>query len=334
MLKRLSCLLAFVAQGAFADQTLVDEAIETHILPSFALLNEQTAVLEEVARVHCTATAPELRSAFHKAFDSWVRASHLRLGPSEENERAFALAFWPDTKGFTPRSLNDLITNQDPAIYEPATFAELSIAARGFYALEFLLYDTTFLPSEEAGYHCDLVRAITHEIHRNSAGIYLGWQGFQETLRNPSLEGTFKDETETLREVFKVLIAGLQFTSDARLGRPLGTFDHPRPARAEARRSERSRQHVELSLRATYDLAVLLSQNEPLIQKRLIDAYDRAIELAQEMDDPTFANVADPSGRFRVEVLQQAVDRIREIITLELAPALGVTEGFNALDGD
>lgn len=334
MLKRFCLLTMLVAQPALADPALVSESIDAHILPRFEALNESTAVLEEVAKTHCTHTSAELQSAFHQAFDTWVLASHLRMGPTEENERAFALAFWPDTKGFTEKSLRALLDDDSQPIYDPAQFAELSIAARGFYALEFLLYDQAFTTLGADAERCDLTRAIAHEIHRNASGILLGWQTYQELLRHPSADGPFQDDTETLREMFKALSAGLQFTSDARLGRPLGTFDRPRPTRAEARRSERSLRHVRLSLQATYNLALILAQDEPLIRQSLVDAYERALDLTDKLEDPSFAGVADPSGRFRVEVLQQAVDRIREIIGLELAPALGVTEGFNALDGD
>jgi predicted lipoprotein len=334
MFKRLCALALIAAQSAYADQALVNQALEDHILPGFEQLETQTATLQKVAAQDCVGSSPDLRAAFGMAFDAWVNVSHLRTGPSEEDDRAFALAFWPDTKGFTPKVLRRLSTDRDPAVESPADFATLSIAARGFYALEFLLYDPEFRAGEDDTYACALIRAVASEIHRNAADIQTGWQSYQDTLRTPSLDGPYKTELETTREVFKALHSGLQFTSDARLGRPLGSFDRPRPKRAEARRSERSLRHVELSLRSTYALALILSQNESVIQSNLISAYDRALDLVADLDDPDFSGVSDPSGRFRVEILQQAVDRIREILTYDLAPALGVTAGFNALDGD
>lgn len=334
MLKRVCLALAIYAQPVLADQALVDQALDEHILPVFDNLAMQTATLEQVAEIHCEPNMAELRSAYSDAFDAWVKASHIRTGPSEEEERAFALAFWPDTKGFTGKALNSLISKEDPVVFDPVEFATLSVAGRGFYAMEFLLYDDAYQSEETAEYRCDLTRAITSEINRNATAIKWGWQAFQEELRTPREDGPYQTDEEALREVFKALGTGLQFTSDARLGRPLGTFERPRPRRAEARRSGRSARHVELALISAYELAMILAQGERQIAEDLGLAFDRAVELVRDLDDPSFEGVADPQGRFRVEVVQQAVDRIREIVGLELAPALGVSAGFNALDGD
>ena len=56
--------------------------------------------------------------------------------------------------------------------------------------------------------------------------------------------------------------------------------------------------------------------------------------MAEELDDPVFAGVAEPQNRFRVEVLKQAVDDIRRCLAEDLGPTLGLTAGFNSLDGD
>ena len=59
-----------------------------------------------------------------------------------------------------------------------------------------------------------------------------------------------------------------------------------------------------------------------------------SIEAAEALDDPAFAGVADPQARFRLESLQTGLFAIRDAIRGELGPGLGVSEGFNAGDGD
>ncbi|MCH2119506.1 MAG: hypothetical protein MK161_17630, partial [Pirellulales bacterium] len=123
---------------------------------------------------------------------------------------------------------------------------------------------------------------------------------------------------------------GLEFTSQTRLGRPMGTFERPRPNRAEARRSERSLRHVVLSLEATWELAGLISNENDTLGT----AFQTAIGRAAALDDPVFAGVAEPQGRLRIEVLQQNIEEIRTILAEEVGPALGISAGFNSLDGD
>ncbi|MGR3491358.1 MAG: imelysin family protein, partial [Shimia sp.] len=69
------------------------------------------------------------------------------------------------------------------------------------------------------------------------------------------------------------------------------------------------------------------------VEGPLREAFTRARATA-EIDDPAFAGVADPIGRLRVEAIATALRDIRALVALELAPTLGVSAGFNALDGD
>jgi predicted lipoprotein len=118
--------------------------------------------------------------------------------------------------------------------------------------------------------------------------------------------------------------------ADRRLGRPLGTFDKPRPDLAEARASGRSLRNVTLSLQALSGLAQTLCPDSP----RSLAALDRAIALAQDLEDLVFDGISDPQGRLRVEILQQAVRAARDAAVAEIGPSPGVSVGFNAQDGD
>ncbi|WP_282153812.1 imelysin family protein [Ruegeria atlantica] len=322
--------------GAYAQERspILSDAIEAHILPGYARLTETTDALAEAAQTDCNPTSVALRTAYHAAFDDWISVSHLRFGPSEAEDRAFALAFWPDTKGFTPKALSGLIAAEDTAIQSPDTFAETSVAGRGFFALELMLYDPRFTDLGSAEYRCALMQAITADINRNAGAIDADWAGYALALANPGENSPYRSEDEAMQELYKALTTGLEFTAETRLGRPLGSFDRPRPKRAEARRSERSLRHVQLSLTALRDLAARLSADHPDIAADLGGAFAAAIDRAQSLDDPAFVAVATPQGRFRLEALQQSINDIRAIASTELGPTLGINAGFNSLDGD
>ena len=331
----LAVLMTPIASQAETSRETIASVIDTHILPGFEQLALSTKALSKQATDACDSTSERLRASYHIAFDTWISTSHLRFGPTEVEDRAFALAFWPDPRGVTPRTLQRLITTQDPVAKSVGDYAQVSIAARGFYALEFLLFDDAFLATDAPEYHCTLVQTISADIAATSQDILGNWtETYANKMRNPSPDSLYQSNEEVLQELFKALSAGLQFTSETRLGRPLGTFDRPRAKRAEARRSARSSKHVTLSLKALNELAVALSEADDVLSDKLDKGFKKALAKLSDLNDPTFASVSEPQTRIKVEVIQQSVDAVRAIVRAELGPSLGVAAGFNSLDGD
>lgn len=325
MIRILPLLIAFAATPAIAD---VDAVIDAHILPGFSTFAEATAALEDAAS---DCAADTIRPAWNAAFDAWLAVSHLRFGPVEDNGRSVVIAFWPDDRGATPRSLAVLIGDEDPIIGTAEGTAQISVAARGLFALEYLLYDPQF--AENTPYGCALVQALSTDLATIAAQVNDEWQdSYAGTLRTAGTEGnaTYLSDREAKQALFTALLTGLEFIADQRLGRPLGTFERPRPSRAEAWRSERSQRNVALSLRALFDLTRLLADDAHTTEA----ALSRAIDLAEGLNDPAFAGVSEPSSRLQLEIVQQAVRAARDAALAEIGPSLGVSAGFNSADGD
>jgi predicted lipoprotein len=319
----LAALAGLLALPATAD---VPEAVTGHPLPGFAAFAEAAATLDAAARTDC---APEaLQPAFHATFDAWMAVSHLTPGPVGDQGLGLAIAFWPDPRGQGQRALDALLAAGDPAALNPGAFADQSVAVRGLFTLERLLYGE---PADAA--RCAVTRAVATDLAATAALVDAGWRdGFAQTLLTAGEPGNARYLTpaEARQALFTARMAGLEFTADSRLGRPLGSFDRPRPERAEAVPSGRSLRNVILGLAALRALAVALVPDSPATQA----AFDRARALAEGLDDPVFAGVADPDGRLRVEILQQAVTAIRAAALTEIGGALGVGAGFNSADGD
>ncbi len=324
----LTGLMIFVALPVVAD---VEEALADHVLPGFRTFAADTAQLAEAAREDCTAEA--LQPAFHTAFDAWLGVAHLGFGPLEEEGRGLAIAFWPDTRAMTPRVLGGLIADADPIVESPAEFAEVSVAGRGLFALEQLLFDERFSGYGAESYSCALAIAIAADLARMGAEVAAGWDSFAETMRSAGEAGNtrFLTGDEPRRALYTALMTGLEFTEDQRLGRPLGTFDGPRPERAEARRSGRPLRNVTLSLAALRDLARTLA-DRPIPETEA--AFDAAMQAAGRVEAPDFSGIADPSERLRVEALQQRVAEIRRTVSAEIGAPMGLSQGFNSADGD
>ncbi len=323
--------VSVMPSNAQAD-ALTDRVLEQHIIPSYQNLVDQTAALKHRAIHSCDLET--LKPAFGAALDAWVGVSHLRFGPSESNNRAFAIAFWPDTRSKTPKALNALIAKSDPSIANPKAFEQASVAVRGLYPLEYLLYDDAYTSKETVDYTCNLIRAIANDTAANAEAILTEWQGtFGDELRTTGER--YQSDEEAHQELFKALNTGLEILSDVRLGRPLGTFDAPRPRRAETWRSGRSLNNVKVQITALRNLALLLAKGDDDLSANLAQKFDHANTRAALLDeDPIFAGVSDPQQRIRIEALQQEIHDIKTLSAEQLGPKLGVLPGFNALDGD
>lgn len=331
----LTCALAPSLTLAQAGPDLTRDIVENHIRPRMAMLDQNAQQLTKAAALGCDPNSQTLRAAYGAAFDAWVGVSHLRFGPSEYDNRGFALAFWPDSRGATPKALAALIRAEDPIAQTAQSYAEVSIAARGYYALEFLLYDQALQSGATTPYLCTLIQTVTADIADVAAQINADWQTTYATrLSTPDPQGTYRTTEEALQELFKALSTGLEFTADTRLGRPLGTFERPRPKRAEAWRSGRSSQQVAISLTALRDISRRLAQGDEPLVAQLDRAFEQALSELSALNDPIFAGVAQPQKRFKIEILQQSINSIRALVRDELGPKLGVAIGFNALDGD
>lgn len=343
MMKRLfvGLFLALAPVGTVAETpshaALIAQVTDQHILPRYAALAETGAALAARAEAECSPDDPALRAAWGAAFDAWIGVSHLRFGPSERDNRAFSLAFWPDSRGKTPKALRSLILKGDEAVLTPEGFAVQSIAVQGYYAMEYMLYAPEFAALGEEGFRCGLIRAMAGNIAAVSAAIHDDWVAeYGDLLRTAGGEGNavYRSEDEGVQELFKALGTGMQVTADMRIKRPLGSFERPRPDRAEARLSERSVRHVILSVGALDELAAMLSEGAPSLAAQFRDGFDYVRGAAAELDDPVFASVVDPGARLNIETLQAVLDDLREIAAIELGAHLGVVAGFNALDGD
>ncbi len=336
----LSVALAFWSAGAVVaaspEQKMVGSIVDGHILPGFAALAEKTKALDAAAQAGCAADDPGLIAAYHNAFDAWIAVSHMRFGPTEQDNRGFALAYWPDPHASTPKSLSRMIKSSDPVIATPGGFATISVAGRGLYAMEFLLFDPRISAMGDADYRCSYVRALAGNIAVNADAINQDWlTRYAPDMRAPGPDGVYRTDKEALQELFKAFLTGLQLNADIRLGRPLGTFERPRPKRAEARRSGRSLRHVTLSMASLHGLASLLAATNADLSETLDLGFAKVDKRATRLvDDPVFAGVVTPQGRLKVESLKIAIDAIRQVSVDDLGPSLGVGAGFNSLDGD
>jgi predicted lipoprotein len=235
-----------------------------------------------------------------------------------------------------PKALSAMIADHDLAVTDGDEFAHVSIAARGLFALEFMLFDPSFDVYDQESYSCSLVQAIAYDLAQTGAYISAEWtkdDGFGAALRNAGAAENprYLSEAEAAQSLYTMLTTGLENTAKQRLGRPLGSFEKPRPKRAEAYRSERALRNVILSLQASRDFALSMSPETPT---ETLAILDEVLAKAQALADPSLASVADPAGRLKIEIIAQRIEAALGAIANDIGVPLGISAGFNASDGD
>jgi len=308
----------------------VKDVVEQDIIPGFAAFAHSTSEFADVANATCDRAA--LATAYPAVMTAWMQVQHWHIGPSQDLYHE--VAFWPDSRGFIPSTLSSLIADKDPVIEDTTSFAEVSIAGRGLFALEMLIFDERFLTDQVTSYECQLVQAIATDLSNTAETLRTGWAEYSTILL--TARATDNPEFRSIKEaesaLYTQILTSLEFTADQRIDRPLGTLEHPRPTRAEAWRSSMSLSNIQTATQAAVSSA-----------KRLYDGatpeLDAAIQTFQDAsdrtNDPIFAEIdTDLSAWLRLQILGERVSNIHTMIEQELGAAMGLSAGFNAGDGD
>lgn len=333
-MRLIALLVLFVAPAWAADHSAIAlRALEGQIRPGFDALAAETAALSEAVG-DCSDPAA-IREGYDRAFDAWMGVSHLRFGSLEEGETGFAIAFWPDARGATPRALAALQAREDPVVDDAGAFAHVSIAGRGLFALDALLAEGA--SPAPGSYDCRLLGAVAADLAATSARADQRWRdphaGYL-VAPGPDNPMFLKPEDAT-RALFTAMVSGLEATAGLRYARPLGEFMKPQPRRAEAWRTGRSDRNALLSVGAVQTLfeAAFAPELSQVARDRIGDAFEYALHEIGAAT-PMAEALGTPGGRLRVESAMRSVKLLIAALGADIGLALGVAGGFNSLDGD
>jgi uncharacterized protein len=248
--------------------------------------------------------------------------------------------------------LNRALAEKDPALVAPGGLEGKSVALTGFPALEQILYDDARLPAggsgPDADYACALAAAIARNLAGLAAGVLEDWQrpgGFRDMVLTAAAgnDAYFAAE-EASGDLLKSLHTALQSVIALKLEAPLGaSLDQAKPKRAENWRSALSLPSIRANLETAQALyespggfgdALQVLADEDQLDQTLRRGFSRAFAQLDAIKLPLSTAVEDPAGRAQVEALLAEVKGMRLLVTQELAPALGLLVGFNAMDGD
>ena len=319
---------------------------EQHVLPVYRALAQQTAQLQRSAEDYCASPSPQglqlLHDHFRDAFLAWQGAQHLRFGPVQYLLREHRFAFWPDKRGSVGKHLAQLL--QDPALAtDDFDISQKSVAVQGFSALERLL----FAASAPTAPECRVVTAIAINLDQMANSLVHDWVSGEEPyldmfVRPGPDNPMFESEQELAGQLLNSLSTQLELIVTQKLARPLGSgLAKARGKRAEGWRSQTSLASVSANLAACQDLyqSAFAAQLQAAEQGAGLHAsiqmgFDQAQRAVARIVLTLPEAVGDSAQRALVEQLQAELAVLQGLVANDLAGALGLTLGFNSLDGD
>ena len=351
----LLALLVVVARAAPDYRTLAVGLVEDYALPRYAVLagafEAQKNVLNDFCEVPDEAGLTAARAAFHDSMDAWQGIQHITAGPIQLLFRRERINHWPERRNAVARGLNALLRAADSSAITPARLAEASVAVQGLPALERLLFDEEALDAfgadtDDARFRCKLATAIAANLTTIAREVVAEWRddALPVLKAGESHPIYFRDAGDLSARLLTDLQGLLQLMIDLKLAPVLGdAADVARPLRVENRRSLRGARNLRLNLEAAWAMVAggeaagfgpYLARAELDLYESLMDAFAAAGQTAATLPVPLTTALSEPAPRAQVVDFLETLRALRALVRESVPAALGLTLGFNAMDGD
>ncbi|WP_459614991.1 imelysin family protein [Bordetella sp. 2513F-2] len=324
---------------------------EQYARPAFGRLLDTAGRLESAVARWCERDAPDgalqVRKAYGQLAQAWAGVEFLRFGPLVSGNRYERLAFWPDPRGVVLRQVQAALAQRDPELLAEGALAARSVALQGLPALEFVLYRDDGVLARPAGagfvYECGYARAVAANVRAVAGELVQAWsaQGdFGRQFAQPrEANDLYRNSQEVAAEAMKALSTGLQFARDVKLLPVLGaSAQDAKPRRAAFWRSGQTLPTLEAGLQGMAAFqqiaATALPEDGRWAGESVSGELARARQAVAAASGTIETAAVEPAPRGQLELLALILKNAKDIVDQDLAPALGVTIGFNALDGD
>ena len=310
---------------------------EEFVTPRYEALLARAQAQSEAWNAFCAAPSDEgfeqIKAQFVDTVDAWANVEPIRYGPVSENFRYERLAYWPERKNDVARGLTRMLSETDELT--PEAMAGKSVAVQGLSALERLVYedgarDALFAGDAGANRRCAAGRAISGNVERIAGEIVEAWKPLAEQFRTSDVSVAREAVTRFATDLLTIY----QIVGDQKLDVPMGkSVEEAKPKSAQWWRSGLSNRTIARNMQAAADLSwILLGQTNA--GRNVVGTIETAQSLAESLPGPLPDLVADPAKRVRLVLLRNAVRGARDLSAIYVPPSLGITVGFNSLDGD
>ncbi|NQV98767.1 MAG: imelysin family protein [Rhodospirillales bacterium] len=309
------------------------------IIPAFTQLDQTAAQQAALWAVACQApsetTVSQLKTAFHEVSDAWANLFHWSIGPITLYLRRDRFYHWPERRNSIGKGLAALLAVNDEAKLAPERFKKASVAVQGLPALERLLFTETDVSQNP--WACKIGQSITANLAAIASEVIVEWT---DDIRGKLERGEahmdyFSEPSDFVNRVFNELSTGYAMIKEQKILAVLGaSAEKAKPLLLENRRSGRFMRNLNLNVKALFQAQAVLARSLP--DSGIAAMADRQKKLLRLLDglgsdDAAFTN---PDHRDRVLAFTSALGEARDAMEKAYVSHLGLTIGFNSLDGD
>lgn len=341
-----AAIVCWAASPALAETPPPGEiaigVIESYLLPRYEGFAKAAGEQADAWKAACADGdfAPDLdglRKAYAEAADGWATVEHVGTGPMSVGLRADRLYFGPDRRNVVSKALSEIEAKAKDGEISPEAIRSVSVAGQGLPALERLLWETD---DAGAAARCRSGVAIAGNIASIANDVVAEWKAPEGPLaRLRRGEGDpvhFADPAQAAARLMTDLAGGVQRANDLKIFPVLGNGpDMARPKAAEGWRSGRSARALQV---LTASLAAMAKTFAAYAPKDIAAADGKAFAAAEAAAAKLPADIgeaaSDPKRRKLLDATVAALKVAQNDLVKNLAPALGLPLGFNALDGD
>jgi Predicted periplasmic lipoprotein len=322
--------------------------VEGYIAPATARLEASARGLGQTLQTWCAkpdaAGAQQVRGQFAELVQAWSGVEFLRFGPLVQDNRFERIFFWPDPRGIVLRQVQGLLAGQAAA--DARELAGRSVAVQGLPALEYVLYGDDGLLARPGGEGfasaCAYAVAVTRNVARVGGELARAWApggDYARHFERPAADDPlYRTTQEVAAEAVKALSTGLQFGRDVKLLPVMGKGpDSSQPKRAPFWRSGLTLPAMQAwadGLLGFYRAGGYDFGEDAWIAANVAGELARLRDVFGALSGPVESVLSDGDGYRRLQLAVLLQKNAKDLVDQHMAPALGVTIGFNALDGD
>jgi predicted lipoprotein len=349
-----AALLAAEASGTRADaisdhqKAVVTKAVENYIRPSYATFRDRAERLNGAVGTFCRTRAASdhtaVAAAFRDAVEAWARLDFLRFGPAAREARLERVAFWPDPRGFVERQLRQLLASDDLATLDAARIAGQSAAVQGLPALERLVVAIPAgVDPPDLDRRCIVATAAAGNVAAIAAELDAAWRDGDVLLLTPGPGNpAYRTSEEAANEVLKASLTGLEQLRDLALRPALGDApDKAKPNRFPYAKSGNTIAYLAAAVAAQdafiaeSGIAAGLPEADRWAERSVHFELGQAGRTVATLRGSDLAAIAtEPALRGKLDYVTIALASVRTTMATTIAADLGLSVGFNALDGD